>query len=280
MNFRRSSQAFTLIELLVVIAIIGILAGLIGPSLTNFRKGDAMAAGSRQMLDAVARARQLAISQRTTVYLVFVPPGFWTDPAFIDSMNKNIFTLADKVALTNLIEKQLTGYAYLSMRTVGDQPGQGIPRYLSSWQTLPETTAIETNKFFLARNAFYTVYTNANRTIGHRIYGFDTTADIPFPLAQTGRSTVNGRPYVSLPYLAFDYQGRVVSQIQSGSDGEFIPLVHGTVSYGRDPVTKVPWFYVPTIQEIPPGNATSSSYNLVHVDWLTGRSRLEHQEIQ
>jgi prepilin-type N-terminal cleavage/methylation domain-containing protein len=70
--------AFTLIELLVVIAILGIMAGLTVPVLKNFAKSDATLGASRQLLDGVARARQLAISQRTTVYMVFVPQNFWT----------------------------------------------------------------------------------------------------------------------------------------------------------------------------------------------------------
>src|ERR1017187_10723903 len=71
-------SAFTLIELLVVIAILGIMAGLTVPVLKNFARSDATLGASRQLLDGVARARQLAISQRTTVYMVFVPQNFWT----------------------------------------------------------------------------------------------------------------------------------------------------------------------------------------------------------
>ena len=75
----RHSTAFTLIEMLVVISILGILAALTVPALKNFGKSDANISASRQMLDDVARARQLAISQRTTVYMVFVPTNFWMD---------------------------------------------------------------------------------------------------------------------------------------------------------------------------------------------------------
>src|SRR5689334_13492974 len=76
--FRHSLRdAFTLIELLTVIAIIGILAAIVSPTLIHLRKGDAMLAATRQMLDDCGRARQLAISQRTTVYMVFVPTNFW-----------------------------------------------------------------------------------------------------------------------------------------------------------------------------------------------------------
>src|SRR5579862_1398413 len=63
------TRAFTLIELLMVIAIVGIIAVLVAPVLIHFRKPDATEAATRQMLDDFARARQLAISERSTVYL-------------------------------------------------------------------------------------------------------------------------------------------------------------------------------------------------------------------
>ena len=55
----------------------GIMASLAVPALKNFGRADAMIAADQQMLNDVARARQLAISQRTTVYMVFVPTNFW-----------------------------------------------------------------------------------------------------------------------------------------------------------------------------------------------------------
>ncbi len=52
----------------------------------------------------------------------------------------------DKAAATNLLDKQLVGYAYVSLRSVGDQPGVHIPRYLSSWKTLPQGAFIPAGK--------------------------------------------------------------------------------------------------------------------------------------
>ena len=63
----------------MVISILGILAALVVPALKNFGHSDATISASRQLLDDVARARQLAISQRTTVYMVFVPTNFWNE---------------------------------------------------------------------------------------------------------------------------------------------------------------------------------------------------------
>ncbi len=141
MNSRRKYAAFTLLELLTVIAIIGIIAALAAPTLSHFRKGDAMLSATREMLDGVARARQLAISGRTTVYMVFVPPGFWRTSA------TNTWGSKEWNVAINLAGKQFVGYNFISLHSVGDQPGQRNPRYLSSWQTLPETSFIPPWKF-------------------------------------------------------------------------------------------------------------------------------------
>ncbi len=278
MKLRRIQAAFTLIELLVVIAIIGIIAGMVGPTLLNFRKGDAMLAATRMMLDGVARARQLAISQHTTVYMVFAPTNFWADTAYGSGGNANL-TQADKDAVTNLLEKQLTGFAFVSLRSIADQPGQPTAKYLSSWQTLPDKAFIAEWKFNLAVDAFTTI-PDGNGGAPFQVAGFNTATNIPFPLAVTKPYTPGTRSYVALPYIAFDYTGQLISALPN-ADGEFIPLAHGSVSPVFDKATRRPVFDAPSVQEQPPGNSgPGTAYNLIHIDKFTGRARLEHQKVK
>ena len=257
--------AFTIVELLVVISILGIMAALTVPVLKNFAKSDATLGASRQLLDGVARARQLAISQRTTVYMVFVPGSFWgSDPSgFLSSLT----TSAQKTAATNLCDKQFTGYTFVSLRSVGDQPWPHTTSYLAPWQTLPDNTFIAVNKFIAPGQPF----SIANYDPSVNIYGFNTNAAIPFPTADA--------PPILMPYIAFNYLGQLTvdGQTVAGQD-EYIPIAKGSVLFARDTVTKAFQFNPPDVAENPPGNSTNS-YNIVHIDRLTGRAVLEYQKV-
>src|SRR5580698_1225546 len=112
-------SGFTLVEMLTVIAIIAIVAGMAVPLLKNYGKSNVNVTASRQFLDDIGRARQLAMSQRTTVYMVFVPTNFFNANGGPGSNNFNTAWLgalnsAQQVAFTNLLEKQLTGYIDMS----------------------------------------------------------------------------------------------------------------------------------------------------------------------
>jgi prepilin-type N-terminal cleavage/methylation domain-containing protein len=268
----RQKSAFTLLELLAVIAIIGILAAITLPTLNSFKTNN-LAAGTRQLLDDLARARQLAMSQRTTVFMIFVPQNFWSTP-FYGSLTQDQKDQADK-----LLEKQLNGYCLMSLRSLGDQPGRPTPRRLSQWKSLPDGVIIPLLKFGAWNPALpplMNVDTNQDSYPDFKIYGFQSTNLFPVLLESTSSTGLE------VPYIAFNYMGQLVNAADLPTQrDELIPLAEGRAFVGRDPNTKVPTRTLPTFTESPPGNATNSlSYNLVKVDWLTGRARVERREVQ
>jgi prepilin-type N-terminal cleavage/methylation domain-containing protein len=286
-------RAFTLLEMLTVITIIGILAAIIGPSLGNF-KPNVTAAATEQLLTDIGRARQLAISQHTTVYMVFLPPGFMQDPAYPPNASVGGTNYWAK-GLT-LLDKQMTGYNFVSLRNVGDQPGQHTCRYWSSWKSLPEGAFISSNKFALPLpNQFFGIYTNkppgaagsaSNYTTVPWFSAFSNTFSLPFPTEQTPPLVAGTvRHWTTLPYIAFNYLGQLV-QLVNGSEslrpsGEIIPLAKGSVLYPHDPATKMnnPAL-LPSAREVPPGNSTISSFNLICIDRLTGHAYVKRQEVR
>jgi prepilin-type N-terminal cleavage/methylation domain-containing protein len=238
---QRACLAFTLLELLIVITIIGILAAISLPALKGFGESNIIGSANRHLLDDVALARQLAISTRSTVYMVFVPPGANTFVA----TNPKDQKLADRLAAG-----QFTTYALFSRRSVGDQPGRDTPRYLTQWKTLPDGVMIAPSKFFIP--------TNGVPRFAYKLF--------PYPTAE-GKTNL-------MAYIAFDYQGRLVSPPES--EDAIIPLARGSILYTRDSNGRVRDL---DVAEVPPGNSIANS-NHIRIDWLTGRARVERLEIQ
>jgi prepilin-type N-terminal cleavage/methylation domain-containing protein len=272
---RANNSAFTLIELLVVIAIIGILAALAAPTLTNFRAGDALAASTRQLLDDVARARQFAISQRTTVYMVFCPADFWNQTgygAFYASL-----TAAEQKKIAKLYDKQLTGYTFVSLKSIGDQPGQQSPRYLSRWKVMPEGAIIAPWKFVLPRANYQRITDPPTGALPtdpyYDVYGFSVTNNIPFPSED---SYLPGKTYIWLPYIAFNHLG-MVERPSTDRGSEFIPIARGSVSFARS--NGVPIQSAATATESPANNSINA-FSLIEIDALTGRAKLVKQEVK
>ncbi len=236
-------------------AIIGLLATIGLPALKGFGKGTGMAGAQRQLLDDLALARLRAISGRTTVYMLFVPPGI---TAHLTDLNQAWITPAERDRwarqLTNLITGQYTAYALVTKRTVGDQPGQENPRYISDWKRLPQGILFATNKFNLINP---TQPISDPPLVGYpaeyRHY-FDTNA-FPFPASRS--------PLWTLPYIGFDAQG----QLLRGRD-ELIPLAEGSIFF------KGPGGYLPSpdVSIKPPNNFTN---HFMRVNWLTGRASVD-----
>lgn len=250
----RGERAFTLLELLIVIAIIGIVASMALPSITGMKGSNSVAVGTRQLLDDLAYARLRAIGDRTTVYVVFVPP-------WITNYSSGSSTEQERLRL--LKEGQYRSYALLAKGTVGDHPGRPTPRYLTDWKTLPDGV-------FIAASEYNPIPASWWATSNELVRPFQTNAFyFPFPGMGVSR--------LQMPYIAFNSEGQLAFEDPYDAyrqRDELLVLASGSVAaepadYQADP------------RETPAGNSTDPlAYNRIRINWLTGRAEHERKLLQ
>jgi hypothetical protein len=192
--------------------------------------------------------------------------------------------LAAWTALTNVVDKQLTGYNFISLGRVGDQPGQHAWHYLDDWKSLPDGTFIAAGKFLpqsysLAIPGWQANYASQIDYSWKSLAGYQVNQvsgfaqwQIPFPTEKS--------PLVAMPCIAFDQTGRLISEadVFGTYHHAYIPMAQGAVNYGID-ANKHPTLapVLPgSIAEMPPGNSgignNNLSFNVIDIDPLTGRA--------
>jgi prepilin-type N-terminal cleavage/methylation domain-containing protein len=243
----RAGRGFTLLELLIVIAIIALVAGLAAPTFRKASGGGVMAAATRQLVDDLALARIKAITERTTVYVVFLDSG-------AVSFDTTTLTGPQQSRFRDLLGGQFTDYALFVRRSVGDQPGRSSARYVTEWKSLPEGV-------FMAGTNFI------NRTLGVPNPENLSIGAFPFPDENAPRFAPE-----TLAYLAFDPSGQLV-----GNADKLLWLARGSVFNQLD-VNGEFAVAVASVIETPAANSLNN-FNRIRINWLTGRTRVERPEL-
>lgn len=255
-------RAFTLLEMLIVLVIIAIIAGLALPHIRGNTESVAINAACRQLVADFSYARQRAISQRSTVAVVFLSRDILGN----DLLSSPNLTQNERDEIKRLQGGVYTHYALYQYRRVGEQPGtRGTDGYITEWKSLPDKTFVFTpDEFSLDASCF-------------RVSGDNPAPKFRFPFSSSSPPQVGNN---GLPYVAFDHEGRciTVDRDETGAGSmlgdRFLNVSRGVVLASRDNngVIQLANFEA---QEVPLGNGTN---NVIFINALTGRAkRLEQQ---
>jgi len=248
----------------VVIAIIGFMAALALPHVVGFSRANSMTAATRQLLDDCALARRRAIINRSTVYMVFVPPSLWSNQTILQEIYGN--------QISNLVTHQFAAYALVSTGSVGDQPGRHYPQYLTDWRILPDGVFFAPFEFNLwsGVGTSTNVYTT-NTLTGQRVNSFIqpwSTNNVPFP------SLYYPNTNMPLPCIGFSPAGSLTTPLIN----QYIALARGSVFYAQSS-NGAPLLQPANWSESPPGNDVNNA-NLIQLDWATARARVVQNQLQ
>lgn len=125
--------------------------------------------------------------------------------------------LTTNVAANNVVGGQLTSYALYSPRSVGDQPGQSTPLYLTDWRSLPDGA-------FIPEGAF------RQPGIFHNLTAPPFSANSPLNNQLIPADDVAGAAMLRLPFIAFDELGRLYMR----NTNITISLVEGSIMHPKD----------------------------------------------
>lgn len=260
------TNGFSLIELLVVVAIIGLLASFTLPALRGIGKSNALTGTNRQLLDDLALARLLAINHRTTVYFVFLTPSI-LDKEIITLINAHPRYNGEQMAamidqVRELWSRVYSGYAIYAKRTVGSQPGNSTPKYLTDWKSLMDGVLFDPEKLPINISANPTNRGPLNRPHKQKALNFPNADGIA----------------LRLPVIEFNAQG----QLASGVD-EFLTFVEGVIEFNRDTGGEIiPFIYPDDLERsliYTSQNDGQPQRHHIRINWLTGRARVVQPEI-
>ncbi|MDB6052627.1 MAG: hypothetical protein JWN25_150 [Verrucomicrobiales bacterium] len=169
---------FTLIEMLAVLAIVGIIVSMTVPAVVGLSKANTLTVAARQLSDDLNLARQMAINNRSVVYVLFV-------------------STIKTPTIKSLQKGQGSQYAFFSDRKVGDQPGVYHPVFLGKWKSLPENMFIIPYKFANVQgNPDYTPFPKRTFKFTREFFpgeSSDLDVEMPYVAFSPAGKLLNGR---------------------------------------------------------------------------------------